>query len=221
MIIRKKEPDFEVLKEYKNNISDELCDSIIEKFENHPEVVTSDEMSAESEGMKDSSVLDISLYHDWVDVTTHLQGRLREAVYSDLSKWFLLANSPLEFVPIANKTFLVQKSIPGSTCYKWHTDNHLMTINPYDDEREWKMMRTLTYIWYLNDDFEEGETEFGDFKVKPEKGSLLVFPSEFSYPHKGNPPVGGNKYILTGWIYRYFDINNDAAVGPVIDGELK
>jgi hypothetical protein len=50
---------------------------------------------------------------------------------------------------------------------------------------------------------EGGETEFfnGRIKIKPEKGKLLLFPSTWTFMHKGNTPISSNKYIVTGWLY--------------------
>lgn len=55
---------------------------------------------------------------------------------------------------------------------------------------------------YLNDGFDEGETEFlfQQRKVVPRTGSLLVAPTAFTHTHRGNRPHGGDKFIATSWI---------------------
>ena len=55
---------------------------------------------------------------------------------------------------------------------------------------------------YLNDVEEGGETEFLhlDLKVKPTKGTLMWFPVHYPYVHRGNVPLSGDKYIMTGWV---------------------
>jgi hypothetical protein len=64
------------------------------------------------------------------------------------------------------------------------------------------MHRVITYLWYLNDVNDGGETEFcGDFKVKPRAGKLVLFPASWCYPHKGIMPLSNNKYIITGWLH--------------------
>jgi len=61
--------------------------------------------------------------------------------------------------------------------------------------------RIITFIWYLNNVEEGGETLFEDFKIKPMEGSLLFFPATWTYPHSGAMPTSNDKYIITGWIY--------------------
>jgi len=68
--------------------------------------------------------------------------------------------------------------------------------------------RIGTIIFYLNDGFTGGETNFPklDITVRPRKGSALFF--EYNYSkitnhltlHGGMPVVHGTKYIATSWI---------------------
>jgi predicted 2-oxoglutarate/Fe(II)-dependent dioxygenase YbiX len=65
------------------------------------------------------------------------------------------------------------------------------------------MGRALSAICYLNDDYEGGEIEFPEFKVKikPEPGMLILFPSNFAYKHTAYPVTKGTKYALVTWIH--------------------
>lgn len=78
----------------------------------------------------------------------------------------------------------------------WHCE-----LYPQDSTSE-SLYRTLLWTIYLNDDFEEGETEFlyQQKKVKPKVGSVLIAPTAFTHTHRGNRPKGGDKYIATSWI---------------------
>jgi predicted 2-oxoglutarate/Fe(II)-dependent dioxygenase YbiX len=71
--------------------------------------------------------------------------------------------------------------------------------------------RLFTYLIYLNDDFEGGETVFPKLNksVKPKKGKCVIFQSTVSPPdsriilealHGGNPVTSGNKWICNKWI---------------------
>lgn len=61
--------------------------------------------------------------------------------------------------------------------------------------------RLLTWMLYLNDVEEGGETEFlyQSMRVKPKQGTLLIWPAAFTHTHRGNPPLSNEKYIVTGW----------------------
>ena len=59
---------------------------------------------------------------------------------------------------------------------------------------------TLAWMVYLNDVEEGGETEwlYQQRKIKPEKGTVVIWPGSFTHLHRGNPPMS-EKYIATGW----------------------
>lgn len=88
----------------------------------------------------------------------------------------------------------IQVTRPGEGFHNWHYDNSGHTV----------MDREFVIITYLNDDFEGGETEFlyQGVRVKPETGKTVVFPASYTHMHRGNPPIGGTKYIATTWASR-------------------
>lgn len=61
--------------------------------------------------------------------------------------------------------------------------------------------RYLSFLYYLNDDYEGGQTvfEYGQM-IKPETGKVLVFPPTWQYPHAGLPVTMGTKYILSTYL---------------------
>lgn len=62
--------------------------------------------------------------------------------------------------------------------------------------------RYLSYLLYLNDVDEGGETTFGgddSFFIKPKAGRLLMFPPLWTHVHTGKKPISGPKYILTSY----------------------
>jgi hypothetical protein len=62
--------------------------------------------------------------------------------------------------------------------------------------------RCVSAICYLNDDYEGGELEFVNFKVKvkPEAGMMILFPSNYAYRHIAHPVINGTKYAIVTWI---------------------
>ena len=61
--------------------------------------------------------------------------------------------------------------------------------------------RKLVIQLYLNTIEEGGETEFLyiNKRIKAEQGRLTIFPAAFTHTHRGNPPIGQDKYIISTW----------------------
>ncbi len=80
----------------------------------------------------------------------------------------------------------------------WHSE---LYPKPGDTHGE-TLHRVLLWSIYLNDGFREGETEFfhQQRKIVPRTGSVLIAPAGFTHTHRGNRPLGGNKYIATSWV---------------------
>jgi hypothetical protein len=87
----------------------------------------------------------------------------------------------------------IQKTIPGQGYHVWHHEHGV-------GGRAHR--RLLAFSLYLNDVAEGGETEFLYQKVrfKPKMGQMLIWPAYFTHAHRGNQPLSGEKYIITGWI---------------------
>ncbi len=61
--------------------------------------------------------------------------------------------------------------------------------------------RYLAFLFYLNDDFEGGETEFEFGQViQPQRGKVLIFPPTWQFPHAGLPVKSGTKYIMSTYL---------------------
>ena len=103
---------------------------------------------------------------------------------------------------------------PQSPCFPWAWGLEEFRIKRYNvgDRFEQHVdvgnldscRRFLAFLFYLNDDFEGGGTLFRtpDVKyIKPQKGSVLVFPPTWQYPHEGLPVTKGTKYILSTYLH--------------------
>ena len=72
--------------------------------------------------------------------------------------------------------------------------------------------RYLSFMWYLNDVIDGGETEFTelDFKIQPKAGALMMFPPIWMFPHKGHLLNSGKKYLLSTYLlYPEAVVNDD------------
>lgn len=89
-------------------------------------------------------------------------------------------------------TYKIQRTDPAGGYHIWHSE----------DGDKHHANRIGVYILYLNDVEEGGETEFLYFskRISAKKGRLVIFPPNYPWAHRGNPPLSGTKYIMTGWI---------------------
>ena len=70
----------------------------------------------------------------------------------------------------------------------------------FDGER--KGVPILSIVGLLNDDYEGGEfIMFDDMEIKLKQGDVLIFPSNFLYPHKVNPVTKGIRDSFVSWVW--------------------
>ena len=93
-------------------------------------------------------------------------------------------------VPFHFTCLKIQKTLPTEGYHVWHIEHG----KGFDNEP-----RAFVFSVYLNDVEDGGETEFLHFskRVKPKTGRIVIWPAGFPYVHRGNPPLSGEKYILT------------------------
>ena len=87
----------------------------------------------------------------------------------------------------------IKKIKCGAGFHAWHYENGDVSNS----------RRTFVVQIYLNDDFDGGETEFlyQNKREKASAGDVLVFPCQFTHVHRGNPPIDGDKYLVTSWAW--------------------
>lgn len=94
---------------------------------------------------------------------------------------------------VADEGYRVLKYSNGAE-YNEHVDWY------YDNDRQ------ISVVGWMNDDYDGGELYFKyfDLTVRPEKGSLVIFPSNFLYKHAALPVGEINKsdikYSFVTWI---------------------
>lgn len=109
--------------------------------------------------------------------------------------------------PFLGEGLQVQKYEPGEY-YKEHCDYYHFFTKEYKTYTEWMGQRTWTFMIYLNDVEEGGETYFKhlNLKIKPKQGMAVFWNNLFPFGwenyktmHEALPPISGEKYIITKW----------------------
>jgi hypothetical protein len=178
---------------YDNIISKTFCNELIEKFENNPQCYSVEDKSSQNWAMHFTQ---INFYkHDiFKQEREKLDTIFREAVNHyvydnqiEKAQW----PSKFRFEQIRMKRYLPG----GEDRFDLHVD-----VTDYNSAR-----RFLVLFFYLNDEFEGGETVFPQLNimVKPKAGRLIMFPPMWSWPHKANPILSGKPKYIVGTLLHY------------------
>ena len=67
---------------------------------------------------------------------------------------------------------------------------------------KYKGIPILSLLGVLNEGYEGGEFFFSsNHEVKLKTGDMLVFPSNFMYPHEVKEVTKGERYTFVGWAF--------------------
>jgi hypothetical protein len=93
----------------------------------------------------------------------------------------------------------IQKTPPDGGFSVWHYEQG---SGIGDIARRWGV-----WMLYLNDVEHGGKTDFPrqGVSVKPEQGSLVIWPAAYTHPHRGAPDLKEDKYVVTGWFQYWIE----------------
>jgi hypothetical protein len=183
--------------EYSDFVESSFCEHTMQYFRDMEKAGFAEDRTT-LEGFKKHQV-------DDTNIALHAQYTVNMMNTQSLTSEFL-GNFWAKAYPLYAKTFSVlqdiephkifllkcQKNLVGQAYHNWH----------FETGSRQNSGRILTFILYLNDVIDGGETEFLYYpkRVKPEQGKLILFPGSFTHTHRGNPPISNEKYVLTGWV---------------------
>jgi len=116
-----------------------------------------------------------------------LQKYMKEHI-SWASGWY---NSWSGYTPVRFNKY-VKDSLMRKHC------DHIHTI--FDGQR--KGVPILTVLGALNNDYEGGDLlMWEDEKIELPAGAVMIFPSNFMYPHHVSPITKGTRYSYVSWVW--------------------
>jgi hypothetical protein len=201
---------------YDHAISPLLCKTIIEMFDNEEGRYKG--VTAGGYNPKIKNTTDFVIPYDnkkWERIYSFLNEELALNVKKYLHSLNCINNYNIMASRCMNKflqydSFMIQKYEKNTGKYEYHHD--------FSCEYEKSRHRMITFIFYLNDVIEGGETEiWGHTHIKPTSGKLLLFPASWTFPHCGKMPISSDKYIITGWLY----LNENHYVNKQVKEQLK
>jgi len=181
------------IKIYENALSNDLCKEIIKTFDANSEKHIDGTIFR---GI-DKTIKNTKEMYFCEKCLNHFDHYLFESLNIHLEKY--LKEHKWTFLNMTDSGYQIQKYIANEGFYSFHSDTRTELINNKLSNR------VITFLWYLNDVEKGGETLFTNLKIKPKTGSLLFFPSTWTYIHSGTMPISNDKYIITGWILENFN----------------
>ena len=173
---------------FENVISNSLCDSILEEFKNEEWVKTIIGGGQIDEKIRTAETIIISYPHI-IEKNLKVRQNLDKYVYISAELAIRKYNEKFPLAKIEEDSGYELLRYKEGQFYTQHTDS--FKARP----------RAVSCSFALNDDYEGGEWGFFDREmvIKAPKGSAVLFPSNFMYPHEIMPVTKGIRYSLITW----------------------
>lgn len=183
---------------FPNSLSNEFCDYLIQVFnqewDNHYiGIVGSGGVDLQTKSSRDFNLMNYDKYSNEVSILTNTAN---QKVDEYVSRYKDVPNLNTRACVFQDGThypvWQIQFYKKDEGHFKqYHTDGDLKFAN-----------RRFAVMFYLNDVDTGGETEFPywDLKIKPTKGTMIVWPAPWPWIHAGHIPKSNDKYIVTSWL---------------------
>ena len=178
----------DLVKIYDNAIEGDYCDFLISLFEGQPQL----QVRVENENRPNFTEINLTENHKISRDITNVHNYLIKKTIEYRDEYYKFIDDRVFPKEHAFEQFRIKRYNPGgSDLFDTHVD-----VQDYSSAR-----RYISYLYYLNDVEDGGKTVFNGLTIKPRKGTLVVFPPLWMFPHKGEPPISGPKYILTTYLH--------------------
>jgi hypothetical protein len=178
----------DLIRIYENAIDPDICQFLIDFFEQSP-----DKQEVVHKEKKPSfTQINLTEYHKEHPQVKEVHDLFVRETISYRDKYYEFVDKRVFPPQHAFEQFRIKRYVTGGEeMFDTHVD-----VMDYASSR-----RFLSFMWYLNDVDEGGNTVFNDITIKPKVGTLLLFPPLWMYPHRGEAPISNSKYILSTYLH--------------------
>jgi hypothetical protein len=167
----------------------DLCKNLINYFEksnNKFDGTTNNTRIDKSK--KDSTDIIVNIFSEEPLIKEYLKNLL--LVLNKYKEIYKYADNPHDKWGIT-ENFNIQRYLPNQGYHVYHTERDGLDSS----------LRHLTFMTYLNDVSDGGQTEwyYQKLKIKPETGLTVIWGTDWTFTHRGIPSPTQTKYIITGW----------------------
>lgn len=173
---------------YDDVLNSSICNSLIEIFETYSDK----QERIENNKRPNFTQFNLTQNSNLTDDINQIHKFLISIVFEYKKKYYEFVDSRCFPSDHAFEQFRIKRYVnDGNDMFDAHVD-----VTDHESSR-----RFLSFMWYLNDVNDGGETVFDDLIIKPKTGRMVVFPPLWMFPHVGNPPVSNSKYILSTYLH--------------------
>lgn len=171
-----------------NAITPALCDAILAEYTTSDDWIDALTVEGKSDAERQCSTIGVS-FSSIIEKNPTTRGNLDKYLFTTASGAIAKYRTKFPLCAIQQDSGYDLLRYEAGQHYKQHVDS--FKGHP----------RAVSCSFALNDDFEGGEFSFFDrsevYALK--KGSCIMFPSNFMYPHEVMPVTKGTRYSVVTW----------------------
>lgn len=175
----------EFIEVYEDALQSNTCKTLIDIFENNKD------KQERIENDKKPNFTQFNFTKNLTKDYEKIHNQVIKTVLSYKEKYYTMIDPRVFPSENSFEQFRIKKYSDKNDLFDTHVD-----VKDHESSR-----RFLAFMFYLNDVECGGETIFHEKKVIPKTGTLLVFPPLWMFPHRGEPPLKGSKYIMSTYLH--------------------
>ena len=166
----------------------ELCDAVLAEYKNCDDWINAGIKNGENLNIRNCQTIGIS-FSSIIEKNQETRQKIDQELFSSASKAIQQYNKQFTRCNIEQDSGYDLLKYEASQFYTTHTDS-------FKDRP-----RAVSCSFMLNDDYEGGEFAFfgRELVYNLKKGSCIMFPSNFMYPHEIMPVTSGTRYSIVTW----------------------
>ena len=173
---------------YQNIVSDNLCDKLIDYSDNQKPLQPS--TYSTSSGKSDRSKERVKMDDGWFRKGEKFYDDIRQSFQEVIRKY---QEKHPDFVCQRHTDFRLNKYSYGG-----FMSRHVANIH-HSHGQEYGYPQ-VSALLFLNDDYKGGQLKISDITYNTKKGSAIIFPSNFMFPHEVNLITEGTRYSIVTWL---------------------
>lgn len=169
-------------------ITDGLCNAIFDEYKNCDDWIKAITASGKDNAERQCKTIGLS-FDSIIQKNLQVRKNLDVYLFTSVSNVIKQYNEKFGGCTIQEDSGYELLKYEVGDFYKTHTDS-------FKDRP-----RAVSCSFMLNDDYEGGEFAFFNRELvyKLKKGSCIMFPSNFMYPHEVMPVTSGTRYSIVTW----------------------